>query len=451
MFIFISAFFIFAPILIFYSSGYRYDIKRHKVLKTGTLYLEAKDLKKANLYLNDEFNEEPFSEKKFIYNLLPGEYTIKLEKEGYHNWQKKITIDSGLTTFVKDIVLFEKNIPLQIVDGQVNNFSLSPDQQKIVYLIIAGSQQELYLYDLNTSEKKQLYRIPSLEKINLTWSASSKKILLNSSKENLVLDIQNIGQIQILKNIIKFLPANVIWDISSDNLLYAINDNNIYKIDLLAKNVQKIFTADNIKINNSFFIEANDLFYIQESENRNILSKYNFNYRTNKEILDLNISKNYIFITSANNFIGLVDTDQQKLYLIKKVNTEFEINISSKEDIKEFDAKNAVWDIKEKQILIYNDFEVYLYNTDSSEKTFINRYGQIIKKAQWYPDLAHLVILFEDSLQIIDVNIEETTRHVTELVKFDQLGEFYLNNNGQNLFFNGQIGKQQGLYQLKLR
>jgi hypothetical protein len=451
MFGFILAFFILAPTLIFYASGYRYDLKRHKILKTGTLMLESKNLKKADLYLNNKLYEKKFEEKIFIYNLIPGEYEIKLEKENYFSWQKKVAINSGLTTFVQDIILFQNNVPLQIIDGEIIDFKLSPDGQKIIYSLIADPFLELYLYDLNTLEKKLLYRIPNNEKIYLDFAASSKKILLNVDQNYLVFDLQNFKQATEIKNILGFNPLLVKWDIQSDNLLYAYSQNSLYKVNLLSKDYQEFFKAEKQVILPNFFLEANDLFYIQAGASQNVLAKYNLNFKTTKNVLELNKSANYEFIKSSNNFIGLIDLDQQKLYLAKKTNTGQEINILTEEPIREINAKNAVWDDKESQLLIYDDFEINTYNAGGNEKTFINRYGQIIKKIAWYPDLAHLVISFDNSLQILDLSADNNARNITELVKLDNLNNFYLDYKGDSIFFAGKIGKQQGLYQLKLR
>ncbi len=450
---FIAAFFILAPILIFYSSGYRYDFKRGKVLKTGTLMLEAKNIRNADLYINDKLQEEPFNGKVFIYNLLPDEYRVRLEKADYYPWQKKITIHSSITTFAKDIILFKKNVPLQIIDGEIINFSLSPDLQKIVYLKETDSFLELHFFNPETKKKNLLYRTSLTEKAtNLAWAASSKKILAKINENYLIFNTQSPEEIIAVKDFVDFKPINVKWDIQSDNLIYILKENSIYKIDLLAQNSELIFKTEQDKeINSEFFIESNDLFYIQRQENRDILYKYNFNFQTNKKVIELNRSTNYQFLKSTNNFIGLIDLDQQKVFLIKKIITDLEINIKSKEPIKEFSAKKAVWDKDEKQLLIYDDFEIIIYNTKTNEKTFINRYGQEIKKALWYPDLLKTVIQFGDNIKIIDIFQENGTRNITEIVNFEQLGTFYLDKKGETMYFNGQIGKQQGIYQLKLR
>jgi len=451
MFSFILAFFILAPILIFYASGYRYDLKRHKIIKTGTLMLEAKNLTKADLYLNDKLYEKPFDEKIFVYNLLPGEYTAKLSKEGYHSWQKKITISSSLTTFEKDIILFQNNVPLQLIDGQITDFSLSPDNQKIVYTSLNEPFLELYFFDLTLNEKKLLYRIPANAKIFINWAPSSKKILLNVDSNFLIFDLQNFAQTVEIKDILNFNPTITKWDIQSDNLLYALKQNKIYKIDLLSKTSQGIFNALKETIEPEFYIEADDLFYIQEAETQNILYKYNFNFKTTKKILAISKAKNYQFSYSPNNFLGLLDLDQQKFYLIKKINTGQEIDVLLEEPVREFTAKAASWDTNEKKLLLYDDFEINTFDVESNEKIFINRYGQVIKKAAWYPDLQHLVILFENNLQIIDLSDDNNNHNAIEIIKFDHLYNFYLDGKGENTYFNGQIGKQQGLYQLKLR
>ena len=43
-----------------------------------------------------------------ITNLFPEEYDIKIEKENYHPWQKKLNVSPGKSTFAQNIILFKK-------------------------------------------------------------------------------------------------------------------------------------------------------------------------------------------------------------------------------------------------------------------------------------------------------------------------------------------------------
>lgn len=451
MFAFILTFFILAPVLLFYASGYRLDFKRHQIIKTGTLFIEAKDIKKADLYINEKLYAEPFNEKMFIYNLLPGEYTIRLEKTGFHAWQKKAVINSSITSFIKDAILFKNEVPLQLVDGKIINFSISPDWQKIIYVIVNEPFDEFYLYDIATSQKTFLYRTAYQERpIDLAWAPSSKKILTHYDNNYVILDSQNNNNISV-KAISDFNPANVIWDNESDNTLFAQYQNAIYKIDLFGKSLEKIYTAKAGKLSPEFLITGKDIFYLLQNESNNILAKYNLQFKTDKKILELGKSSSYKFIQDIKNYLGLIDLDQEKLHLIKMNNSDLETIISSEEPIREFIAKDALWDAQNNQLLLYNDFEISTYQPGTNKEEVINRYGQQIKKTSWYPDFEHLVILFENNLQIIDLTQEIGTRNSINIVKFDKLNNFDLDRNGEKIYFSGDIGRQQGLYQLNLK
>jgi hypothetical protein len=449
---FIFAFFILAPIILFYASGYRLDLTRYKILKTGTLFIEAKDISKADLYLNNKKLPEQFTSKKYIYNLLPGEYDIKLSKTGYHDWGKKAAIYSGLTTFIQDAILFKNEVPLQIINNRILNFYPAPDWSKIVYIIKNNNFLEIYFYNLNDKQKILIYRLADANQaLNIEWAPSSNKILLSYDKNFLIIDSQNPENISNFSNLIKLSPEKAVWDIQSDNLLYTEAQNSIYKINLLAKTSDKILTVANNQLNQAFFIEANDIYYIEQAENQNTLMKYNQNFKTTKKATSLSKSNSYKFIQSTNDYLSLIDLDLQKLYLIKKTNLDSETDINASEQIKEFKAKDAIWADNQKQLLYYDDFEISDFNTDENKEQFINRYGQTISKILWYPDLEHFVMLIDNQLKIIDTTQEVGTRNTTDLVKFDQISNFYLDQAGANIYFDGQIGKQQGLYQLKLK
>lgn len=455
MFTFIGAFLIMAPVLIFYASGYRLDLNRGKILKTGTLMLESKDFKDANLYIDGQLYEEEFDEKIFIYNLLPGQYDIKLEKEGYHPWQKKISINSSLTTFEKSITVFKKEDAQLIIEDNIIDFYLSPDNEKIIYIIETESFWEFYYFNITKQETELLYRIPLQEKpIDLSWSASSKKILLKYQEQNLVFNINNLEKVQDINKILPNQPVNINWDQKNDNAVYAVisqENTSFIKIDLLLENTEMIHSTEK-EINPNFFVEANDIFYILDESNKNVLYKYNTNFKTLKKITELNKSQNYNFIPSTNNYLTVIDNDINQLFLIKKVVNGLEFDLSSDEHVMEFSAKNAAWDEKENRIVIYDDFEIIEYNEEGQYENFINRYGQEILKAQWYPKSNNIIILFNNRIEIIDLGAEQDgARNITKITEFDSIKNFYLDKNSEKIFFIGEIEQEQGLYQIQIR
>ncbi len=115
----IGTFFIVSPILIFYTMGFRYDLKSGIVRTTGVISvnIEPKD---ARVYIQ----EKPIQEKMpaRLSNLTPGAYRMRIEKQGYKTWEKEINVVSNQTTYIhsfellKDATPAEATIPKSIIE-----------------------------------------------------------------------------------------------------------------------------------------------------------------------------------------------------------------------------------------------------------------------------------------------------------------------------------------------
>lgn len=90
--ILILVFFIVLPIALLYSGGYRLGDK-FTIVKTGGIYLGLNE-SGAGLFLDNEFVREVGILKRgfFIQDLKPGEYYIQVQREGFHTWEKTLTV-----------------------------------------------------------------------------------------------------------------------------------------------------------------------------------------------------------------------------------------------------------------------------------------------------------------------------------------------------------------------
>ena len=104
LFLFFIAIFILMTVLIsLYASGYKFNLswplKFNRLLqKTGMLNV-ATIPKGAYIFLNDKeqtgavfslFKKDSLTTPNKIKNILPGEYVLRLEREGYWPYEKKI-------------------------------------------------------------------------------------------------------------------------------------------------------------------------------------------------------------------------------------------------------------------------------------------------------------------------------------------------------------------------
>ena len=188
--IFIIIFLIVTPLIILYTSGYRYNFEKNKIQKTGILIIKSKP-EKAAIFLNEK--EQSKRTPAGIINLLPDDYNVKVRKEGFYPWQKTLTVQSQLTTFAENILLFEKNDPEKIIDGNITFFLISPDEEKIIFIKTENSSRKLWLTNIKTGEEKIIYNIPqgADEKINIEWGKDSQKILIANQKNIIVLDAKS--------------------------------------------------------------------------------------------------------------------------------------------------------------------------------------------------------------------------------------------------------------------
>lgn len=174
---FIIIFLLITPVIILYTAGYRYNFQTNRIQKTGILILKSNPAG-AEIYLNGKLRTEKTPAR--IANLLPDDYTIKIEKKNFYPWQKILPVESSLTTFAENITLFEKTLPAEVVETNSELFSLAPNKEKIIYLNKKETGDEIWLLNFKNNKSILIYRI-SEEKsniVNLEWSNDNQKILI---------------------------------------------------------------------------------------------------------------------------------------------------------------------------------------------------------------------------------------------------------------------------------
>ena len=110
--LFYSAVVIFALssyVIILYAQGYKYSFSEAKFFRTGSIFIKTNE--DAEVYLNNKFlNSTSFFGSSYtISGLLPSQYTVRLEKDGFSSWQKKITVEEGLVSDFSRIIILPKS------------------------------------------------------------------------------------------------------------------------------------------------------------------------------------------------------------------------------------------------------------------------------------------------------------------------------------------------------
>ncbi|MFH1601495.1 MAG: PEGA domain-containing protein [Candidatus Shapirobacteria bacterium] len=169
----------------FFIRGYRPDIKNGGFLPTGLL--AATSLPKGALvYIDDKL----VTATDDTINLNPGEYQIKLVKDGYLPWEKNATIKKEVV-FQTDAYLFRSAPDLTtLTNTGAANPTLSPDGLKIVYAVASASAETknglwvsridesgLGLFRNNTRQLVAPVNFLDWSKAVLVWSPDSTQVL----------------------------------------------------------------------------------------------------------------------------------------------------------------------------------------------------------------------------------------------------------------------------------
>lgn len=110
---FYSAIVIFAVLSYFvslYAQGYRYDFSKKIFVRTGAIYIQANT--DADVFLNNKLigHTTFLGNSYLIKNLLPGLHDVRLSKNNFSQWQKKILVEEGLVNeFSRVLLVSESN------------------------------------------------------------------------------------------------------------------------------------------------------------------------------------------------------------------------------------------------------------------------------------------------------------------------------------------------------
>ncbi|MFH1472996.1 MAG: hypothetical protein ABIF06_01095 [bacterium] len=167
-------FVILAPSAILYARGYRLT-DSFEITRTGGLYASV-GLSGAQVYLDNVLVKETgiFQKGALIQNLKPDTYTIRVEKDGLHSWEKTLPVFRETVTDVRTLMLpLEPEIieilPKKKESGEATSTKTiaedNPQYEQAIELFTAkktASSTEEKLINKLSAEKEE-------EKVIVTW------------------------------------------------------------------------------------------------------------------------------------------------------------------------------------------------------------------------------------------------------------------------------------------
>ena len=123
-------FIILGTVVIFYSSGWRFDLETMQINRLGALFFETITPSDATITIDKnkfEFREGFLQSGILIANLFPKTYTIRIAKPGYQGWIKELEVLPSLVTAAPPIILLpEKQTLDKPLTDKVTDFWIGP-------------------------------------------------------------------------------------------------------------------------------------------------------------------------------------------------------------------------------------------------------------------------------------------------------------------------------------
>lgn len=197
-----------------FASGYRLDLSGRRLKPTGLLSVTSEP-KGAPVFVNDKLKTATDD----ALSLPPGDYLIKITKEGFFPWQKNLKIEKELV--VKTEAFLFPQVPdlKPLTFSEAKNPQISPDGSRLLYLTpLPDPEAGLWTIDLTDfifslgRSPKQIGKSTSLfdfGKAKISWSPDSRQILVEfvQSQTKYLLDPGQYNPAGALVNIAESLPT----------------------------------------------------------------------------------------------------------------------------------------------------------------------------------------------------------------------------------------------------
>jgi hypothetical protein len=419
--VFTAAFLITAPLVVLYTAGYRYQFGSTQIVKTGIVSVSSFP-KNAKIFLNGK--EQSKTSDFVIDNLRPGETIVRLEKDGYHPFEKNLLVKSGDTTFLKDVVLFLKNEVKEYFDKNNVSDVLPKDDSAFSYSVKNGAWQEVWITDGPFGSERFLTKVrhnPGAD-YELSWSLNREYLMLKETagwrQKYVVVELRSKDVVPVAIG-----PSELAsWDTGSSQRLFIKSTAGIRYSDLTTKKTTPVsIEADSIQT-------SEDGFSIVQTRNDKSIVSY-INESKIASILAYLPTGDYEFRESAAGRILLEDPANNKIVLLDEHNTHNPILLNT-------EASIWKWSKDKSEIAFSNGFDLNIYSLHSHQTETLTRFSEPVTEIAWYP--IGEVLFFSQADRIVSIERDQRDkRNQLELASNIQTKKIWFEKDGSKLMILG--------------
>ena len=401
-----------APLIILYAMGYRGEL-------VGVAIIDAAP-RKAIVEVNGKlYGTLPRS----IPNLLPGRVAVRVTKEGYAPWEKKIEILPGAATELRSIQLLPSNMDRDVLIPQSALFALSPTSR---LLASVDAKNNLTIHDdtgVALTSPLPLSGNPTA----ISWSPNEAHLLITHTKQTYEIIQLDRSALQTVSAPAMVGGSSVAWDPSTTGRILLIDKKrSLIAYDIRTKEIEQV--AQNI---NAYAISGRTL--ILQTIDNTLTSKRIGSTETQIHASDTQQGAQKI-IPGSNGEIALL-LGNNELTLVTKQKQIHHIA---------FGVQEAAWSPDGTTLLIQTaDGALHTYvpegaNTGSTapgELHLVARLSRPITNPQWLPDGNHILYGVDNNLIFSEIDTRDHAITTTIDTAYNASQYAAIEANGQSLLY----------------
>ncbi len=184
-FLVVCALVLITGLIVLYGRGYRFNLDRGKPEVTGTGLLVATSTPDgAQVFVNGHLTTATDN----TINLFPGEYTVKIFKEGYFPWEKTLRVQKEVVAKAEALLLPVAPKLESITAIGIDHPVLDPSMTRIAYTVASQSARKNGVYVLDMTSRPLLTlqsastqitddTLDSFSTATLSWSPDGQELL----------------------------------------------------------------------------------------------------------------------------------------------------------------------------------------------------------------------------------------------------------------------------------
>ncbi|MGE5425779.1 MAG: PEGA domain-containing protein [Bacillota bacterium] len=431
--LFIVVFVVTTVLVSFHAAGYtlkktwppRFD---RLIEKTGMLILDSEP-QGAVIYLNGErqrrswlidIGRNDITTPTKIKNLEPGEYTLRLEKDGYWPLEKKVRIESGQASFAEDMILFKRSTPSSLALCAPQELSF-PETKKN-FLILPKDGTAINLKTETTSRLQGSADTVQWSKSGSQAFFGGKLFSLNGGTPSF--DLGTLGQGAV----------DFFWDESSNRVYYR-SDNTIGCF-LTDNNTASTVLSGGDYV--SYAVNENSIYTVEQEEGKSFLRVYDTSTSLRQSSSEIP-SGNYAFRRQEGR-LDLYDRRQHSLYILADYPSQPIVRqIKPVVAWKWLDASYLLW---------HNGYEINTLDLKTGRQELLIRVSDEITGMDWNRTKNYLVYSSANKIQVVNLNLEQ--KLPITVLEAEQISGLAIDEKEEILYFYAKIDGQAGVFKQQL-